>query len=130
MMQIAKRSVSINTLVPYAKIDTDAHTTKVVKVATKMGVAPLFFAATPGGEGNNRVIGTDHYNGKIDRPRLTAKVLGEADIQRLAGDAIPHDLNNSIVGAWDFSRELSSERLSIFLPIACTAKLLISLLAR
>ena len=98
-------------LVPYAKIDTDAHTTKVVKVAPKMGVAPLFFAATPGGEGNNRVIGTDHYNGKIDRPRLTAKVLGEADIQRLAGDAIPHDLTNSIVGAWDFSRELSSERI-------------------
>jgi len=98
-------------LVPYAVVDTTAHTVKSAKVALAQNGAHLLMAATPSGEGSGRVIGTDHYNGKIDRPRFARRAMNEVEIRRLAGDAIPHDLANSMLAAWDFSREMTSERV-------------------
>ncbi|HET9591053.1 MAG TPA: N,N-dimethylformamidase beta subunit family domain-containing protein, partial [Anaerolineales bacterium] len=98
-------------VVRYARVDTAAQVTQTAKVAPVCSGAPLLFAATPAGEGNGRVVGRDHYNGKIDSPRLIARALGEADIQRISGTSLPAHLVSSTVAAWDFSREMSSERI-------------------
>jgi N,N-dimethylformamidase len=98
-------------LVPYAHIDTAAHVKKTVKITPVMKGALLFMAATPAGEGNGRMLGADHYNGKIDRPRLGARVLSEIEINRLAGDSIPRELATATLAAWDFTREIPSERV-------------------
>jgi N,N-dimethylformamidase len=52
-----------------------------------------------------------HYNGKIDRPRLARRVLSEAEIEALQGD-IPASLMPDVVGAWDFSRDISTEKVT------------------
>lgn len=62
---------------------------------------PLLMAAMEGKDGIGR-----HYNGKIDRPRLAGLALTEA----LSSD-VP-----GIVGAWDFSRDISSERVTDLSP--------------
>jgi N,N-dimethylformamidase beta subunit-like protein/concanavalin A-like lectin/glucanase superfamily protein len=95
-------------LVQYARVDTTAQLTQTVKVAPVTRGAAFLFGATPVGEGNGRVIGGDHFNGKIDRPRLTARALSESNIQRMSGE---NDLVNSTIAAWDFTREISGERI-------------------
>jgi N,N-dimethylformamidase len=98
-------------LVSYARVDDAAELNRAFKVMPVFTGAALLFAATPVGHGNGRVIGGEHYNGKIERPRLAARSLSEPDIQRMAGNSIPHDLASSTVSAWDFSREMTGERI-------------------
>jgi N,N-dimethylformamidase len=81
------------------------------------GGASLLFAAWHEGEADaptawRQLVMGGHYNGKLDRPRLADRALGEAEILALAGDgALPSGLEQALVARWDFSREISSERL-------------------
>jgi len=67
---------------------------------------PLLMAAIEGEGG----IG-NHYNGKIDRPRLANRVLSEAEIESLQGER-PPTLSGHVVGVWDFSRDISGENVT------------------
>lgn len=53
----------------------------------------------------------DCYNGKIDSPRLFAAVLAEADLHRAISEPLAPGLADRLVAAWDFSWEMSSERI-------------------
>ena len=67
---------------------------------------PLMFAALPATLSTGKPGSKCHYNGKIDRPRLTAGVLSSAERSAMAEDAQPHEQNNQVIGAWDFSRDI------------------------
>jgi N,N-dimethylformamidase len=81
------------------------------------GATPFLFAAWHEREAEaptawQRLVVGGHYNGKLDRPRLADRALGEAEIVALAGDgALPSGLERALVARWDFSREIPSERL-------------------
>ena len=97
---------------PYAVIDDGGSVTKKSGVAPdNANGAPFTMAAHPVGEANGAMIGGGHYNGKIDRPRVANRALGRLEMERLRGDGLPHDLQSSVVAAWDFAKDISSERL-------------------
>ena len=58
-----------------------------------------------------RTIVVNHYNGKIDSPRLANRALSEADMDALRY-GVPASLEDAIVAAWDFSRDIGSERIT------------------
>ena len=67
------------------------------------GSGDLLFAARAGGSPR------DHYNGKLEAPRVMAAALGpEAALRGAAGE---EDRGAGLVAAWDFSREMPSARI-------------------
>lgn len=99
-------------LVSYAKIDTKAIINKTTSVRPEFHSAPLILAASNAGTGNGRIIGADHMNGKIDRPRLANRALSRLEMEQVRGDFVPESLVNRMVGVWDFSKDMSSERIT------------------
>ena len=59
----------------------------------------------------------DTYNGKIDRPRLTAAALGKHEIDALARGfkGCPADLRRVVVGAWDFQANITKSIASTYI---------------
>ena len=53
------------------------------------------------------LVANAHYNGKLERPRVCNRALNETEILKLAGESVPAALVDSVVGAWDFSRQTS-----------------------
>lgn len=74
--------------------------------------APLMFAALPTTMSNGKPGSRCHFNGKIDRPRLTAGVLSAAERSAIAWDALPYERNNLVIAAWDFSRDIGGATIS------------------
>jgi len=72
---------------------------------------PLMFAALPMTLANGKHGSQSHFNGKIDRPRLTAGVLSAAERSLIAGDALPHERNGNVIGAWDFSCNIGTDAI-------------------
>lgn len=70
----------------------------------------LVFAAFPCTLPGGRPGSSANFNGKIDRPRLTANVLGEADVLSLAGDDAAAS-GGDVVGAWDFSLGIGTDEI-------------------
>ena len=77
---------------------------------------PLMFAALPMTLATGKAGSQCHYNGKIDRPRLSAGVLSAAERSAMAWDALPHERNTQAVGAWDFSRDIGGRAISDVSP--------------
>jgi N,N-dimethylformamidase len=59
-----------------------------------------------------------HFNGKIDRPRLTARAMSHAEITSLAWDPAPQQHERDLVAAWDFSRDIGTDRITDLGPNA------------
>jgi N,N-dimethylformamidase len=53
-----------------------------------------------------------HFNGRIDRPRVANRALDRAEIAALAGNTVPAALESAIVASWDFSLDISGEKLT------------------
>ena len=70
--------------------------------------APLLMAALPSEDGRVR----SHFNGKIDRPRLTARPLSTDEIVALAWDPAPREREPSLIAGWDFSRDIGRTRVT------------------
>ena len=98
-------------LVPYAMVDSAAEVTRSAATAPKPEGAPVMFAATHAGFGNGRIIGSDHYNGKIDRPRLSRRVLTRVEMEQVKSDVVPEALVSAMLAVWDFSKDITSERI-------------------
>ena len=58
---------------------------------------------------NERI--THAFNGRIDSPRLSNRALDRAQMAMIVDPAPPLQLQGAIVGAWDFSREIMSDRV-------------------
>ena len=99
-------------LVPYAKVDSKAAVSTTSKVKPVFRDALMMLAASPVTTDTGRVVGRHHMNGKIDRPRLSRRALSRLDMERLRGDIVPQDLVSAMVGVWDFSKDISSEKVS------------------
>src|SRR5207244_1592196 len=52
-----------------------------------------------------------HYNGRIDSPRLYGRALPLDEALALNLRPLPERLTADLVGAWDFSREIPTERV-------------------
>ncbi len=74
--------------------------------------APLMFAAFPAVLEDGKEGSACHFNGKIDRPRLTSGVLSATERTAIAWDAHPHERNRRIVGAWDFAQDIGTDFIS------------------
>ena len=65
--------------------------------------APILLAARPGGNDSTK----EHFNGRIEAPRMVARALSEAELQR------PTDANDGdLLAFWDFSVDISSDRIT------------------
>ena len=53
----------------------------------------------------------DHFNGKIDSPRLIADALPIEVLQQLIADPLSPTQAPLLVAAWDFSRDMGSEHV-------------------
>ncbi len=90
-----------------------ANTTSRVELnAVAKSDSPLMFAALPMTLATGKPGSRCHYNGKIDRPRLTARALSAAERSALARDALPHERSTDVIGAWDFSRDIGGAAIS------------------
>lgn len=72
------------------------------------GNTPLLMAALPSEDGGTRC----HFNGRIDRPRVTARTLSGDEVAALAWDAAPHEREAALVAGWDFSRDIGRTRVT------------------
>ena len=87
--------------------DTNLRRNATTTIAT-VGHArsPLVMAGCASADGG---IG-GHFTGKIDRPRLFARALSDAELEALQGEQSPLALTD-LVAAWDFCQEISSSRV-------------------
>ncbi len=83
---------------------------KIARVANNK--SPLTIATLFERKTSKRVICSGFYNGKIDSPRISDRVLSPAEIESLKGNAIPPALATSVLAAWDFSRDITSIKIS------------------
>ncbi len=81
--------------------------------------APSFtFAAWAADDAPDTTAFRAHFDGKIDRPRLADRALSRHEISALAAGAMPAELADAIVGAWDFALDIPSDRLTDLSPNA------------
>lgn len=73
---------------------------------------PLVMAALPGEQASLEGGMKSHYNGKIDRPCLSAEALCDDRALALAWDNTPGEREPQLVAAWDFSRDIGRSRIT------------------
>lgn len=98
-------------------VDHENHKVARVSSKTKLNTVaplnlPLMFAAFPKTLSTGKPGSQCHYNGKIDRPSLTAGILSLPERSAMAWDALPHAINPRVIGAWDFSRDIGGDTIS------------------
>ena len=69
--------------------------------------SPLLMAASESPNGASQAGVACHFNGKIDGPRMFDRCLDDSEIRSMASG----DNQSGIVASWDFSREISSDRI-------------------
>lgn len=94
----------------YARVDDAACVQQRMAAPALDAQTLLGFAATPA-LADGRVVGRALMNGKIDRPRLSARALDEAAIRALEDPCFAGMRTNGVVGVWDFSRRMESESI-------------------
>ena len=72
--------------------------------------APIVLAARLDGTAGGTPLTADHYDGKIDGPRLARAALGPARLERL--QHAPLGTGDALVAAWDFSRDIPTTRVA------------------
>ncbi len=96
-------------------INVDHENHQIAKQSSAVDLAdrveaqlPLMFAALPMTLSTGKPGAKAFFNGKIDRPRLAAGVLSSAQRSAIAREALPHQHNSQVIGAWDFSRDIGA----------------------
>jgi N,N-dimethylformamidase len=74
--------------------------------------APLVLAARQIGGTPDAPLTRDHFNGKIEKPRLLSAAASRLEMEKFRGETIPADVAPICVGFWDFSIGIDSERIS------------------
>ena len=65
---------------------------------------------------NGQSVATGHFNGKIDSPRLFGRALSREEILSLKRGASPLAFDSALISAWDFSRDISSRKVTDISP--------------
>ncbi|HTJ92510.1 MAG TPA: N,N-dimethylformamidase beta subunit family domain-containing protein [Pararobbsia sp.] len=73
---------------------------------------PLTFAARWQGFDRQREVGSDYFNGKIDRPRVVRAALPVDDMLALQRDDLDEGTWPQLVGAWDFAAQMQTDRFA------------------
>ena len=88
----------------------------VEKDIGRLGIAengmPLIMAGYCEGEESARPDIAGLYNGKIDRPAIFGRGLSLQELESLRDGASPSALGDSLIGAWDFARDFSSDQVT------------------
>ena len=113
--------------------DTTASVQLISGTAPGANDAPLLMAASTIEARSGRTIFGAHYkeaaepvelpeqgfvyNGKIDRPRLSKRALGKAEIEMLAHGYknCPSAIREDVVGAWDFHANITTHIASTYI---------------
>ena len=66
---------------------------------------------TIGAQGLDRTTMTNHFNGKIDRPRIANRALNRNEMTALAEMNLPANLASETVASWDFARETLTDQI-------------------
>ena len=87
------------------------------EVSRRIGAAaptsgPLVIGARLAGVDGHRQLTTDHYNGKIDSPRLASAALAPAERRALQHAPTAGAGLVSLVAAWDFARDIPTARVA------------------
>ena len=53
-----------------------------------------------------------HFNGKIDRPALFGRALSLRELESLRDGASPSEVEDGLIGAWDFGRDFATDRIT------------------
>ncbi len=78
--------------------------------------APLLIGARFLRMDKARTVGADHYNGKIDAPRVASRALDRAGMETLQHTPLRGELARSVVAAWDFSQDITSQQVTDISP--------------
>ena len=73
--------------------------------------APLILAAEATGPADGRQPTAQHFNGKIDRPRLYNNALSATELRALVETLRPAANDPDLLAAWDFSQGISGDRI-------------------
>ncbi len=93
---------------PHADIDRDVR--KQIDLDPGGNSAPIAIGARLARMDGDRTLTTNHYNGKIDSPRLARTALGPAQLQSL--QHAPGGTGAALVAAWDFSKDIPTTRVA------------------
>ena len=87
---------------------TASAETKMFKdvALSKIEPSTILFAAQKEGQLGSRILTIDHFNGRLDSPRLINKPVSEDELFN-AVETTDFTNNSSIEGAWDFSKGIS-----------------------
>ena len=78
--------------------------------------APLTMAAYFKKIDKGRTVCGGHFNGKIDSPRITNRVLSASEMQNLRTWPVSPELTNAVLGAWDFSADIMGLKVTDLSP--------------
>ena len=73
---------------------------------------PLIMAGYCEGEESAEPTIAGLYNGRIDRPAVFGRGLSLPELESLRYGASASDFGDSLIGAWDFGRDFSSDRIT------------------
>ena len=71
--------------------------------------SPLLLAAFWDGDGS---VPAGYFNGKIDAPRVFGRPLSGHEVDSLRDDTAPERFGDALIASWDFSRDISSSRIT------------------
>ena len=99
-------------LVRYARGDSFARVSRTSRLGSvAAGSGPIVMAAIVTGTDKGRNVTAAHYNGKLDSPRLADRALSRAEMAQVQAPPPAH-LQSAIAGAWDFSLDIPSQRIT------------------
>ena len=97
----------------YPAIETDAEVRRRARVRPRLNnPAPFSMAAGFRRTRGARTVFGDHYNGKIDRPRLASRVLDGAEMTAFRAHEPATRRDATIVGWWDLGRDMASTAIT------------------
>nr|WP_298681714.1 N,N-dimethylformamidase beta subunit family domain-containing protein [uncultured Dongia sp.] len=99
-------TIGHNMMLPYHGMQQSVSETQMLSAA--MGEGGRFLIAA----WNDDKFAAAHFNGKIDSPRVSARALKPAEIERLRDLPLDVELAQYVVAAWDFSRGMSTVKVT------------------
>ncbi|MFD1330618.1 N,N-dimethylformamidase beta subunit family domain-containing protein [Methylopila musalis] len=96
----------------YATVEDGAILRRQATLVPAETEAPLAFASWYGGMDTGRRKMGGFFNGKIDAPRLSSGALTLDEMMMVGEAGAPGHLTRRLVGAWDFSRDISTDRIT------------------